>query len=684
MSVIILFAMSNNLNSQLKYVGTPTRPVIDSVHGFEITDPYRWLENKDDPEVKEWSHKQHQFTLDYIQSHEKEIPGLKDEIKTYLNRDYRSAPIYAGMREFFYARSKGEQQNKLYTILDGKEILIFDPVQIDPSGKSAISATSFTKDGNRLAVGIQTKGDEINEFRIIDTKNGKVLGPVIKNLNGFSWTKDEKHAYITVRTKEMIANQVPLQTYLHKIGDDHKNDVFLVAPKDAKDFASVWDTRDGGVTFFNEGDFYSSTLKIRKAGTMEEPKGIYSSKKYTAQPNVKGNKIYFYTNYEAPNFKIMIASIEKPEFENWTTFYPEKETVLESYEITSDYAIILDKKDVLSRLNVYDLDGKFVRELSLPEPGNVSSISYHEETNTVFVNLNTYNSPTKVYKLDGKTLKWSFFYQDKPYINTESIDWKQVFYISRDGTKIPMFIVFKKGIKLDGTNPTLLYGYGGFNISMEPSFIGLTAAFINRGGIYAVANIRGGNEYGENWHLNGMLEKKQNTFDDFISAAEYLIKEGYTKPEKLAIEGGSNGGLLVGAVMTQRPDLFKAVVCSVPLLDMLRYHKFLIARYWIPEYGDPYKKEDFLNILKYSPYQNIRPGFNYPTVLIKAGENDTRVDPLHAKKFAAALQNNPGQFNPVLLFINFESGHGSGQSIDQMVDTISLQWRFIMGELGMN
>ncbi|MBI5326477.1 MAG: S9 family peptidase [Ignavibacteriae bacterium] len=336
--------------------------------------------------------------------------------------------------------------------------------------------------------------------------------------------------------------------------------------------------------------------------------------------------------------------MKEPEYEKAKVLIPEKETVLEGYTLTTDYLITQDKKDALSRLTAYDLNGKFIKEIELPETGNVSGMSYHKESNTVFVSLSTFTAPGVLYKLDGKTLKWTFFYQDKPPIDTKNIEAKQVF---------------------------------------SPGYVGTTASFINRGGVYAVACLRGGDEYGENWHKDGMLFNKQHTFDDFISAAEYLINEKYTNPSKLGIRGGSNGGLLMGAVMTQRPDLFKAVICSVPLLDMLRYHKFLIARYWIPEYGDPDKKEDFLNILKYSPYQNIREGFNYPATYFKAGENDTRVDPLHAKKFVAAMQNNPGQTNPILLYVDFDSGHGSGQSIEQQIENMSREWIFLFGELGM-
>ncbi|MER3328727.1 MAG: prolyl oligopeptidase family serine peptidase, partial [Candidatus Kapaibacterium sp.] len=362
---------------------------------------------------------------------------------------------------------------------------------------------------------------------------------------------------------------------------------------------------------------------------------------------------------------------------------PEKETVLEGFTFTSDYVLVMYKKDVLSHIAAYDFDGNYIKEVVTPEFGDVSGMNYNEEMNTLFVSLSTFTSPAKLYKLDGKTLEWEFYYQDELPINTDNIVSEMVKYKSLDGTMVPLFISHRKDIKLDGTNPTLLYGYGGFNISMGPSFLGDKASFINRGGVYAIACLRGGSEYGESWHKDGMLDRKQNVFNDFISAAEYLISEKYTSSDKLCILGGSNGGLLTGACLVQRPELFKSAIVAVPLLDMIRYHKFLIARYWIPEYGDPDKAEDFEFIRPYSPYQNIQEGVNYPITLVQAGENDTRVDPLHAKKFAAALQNNPGQKNDVFLFVDFDSGHGSGQSIDKQIENTYLQWKFVFNTLGM-
>lgn len=681
-SLIVAGALT--ANAQIKYPATPQKPVTNQYHNFKITDPYQWLEDKSDKEVYDWSQTQHKFTLDFIKNNYKDIPGFKDEIMKLLDRDYIGAPFFKAKREFFYARKKGDAQSKLYTRIKGKEILVFDPNIYDKEGKAAITDVEFTEDGNKAAIAVQYRGDEINEYRIVDTKNGKVIGEPITGLRDFSWTKDEKHAYISVRTREMIDKQIPIQTYLHKLGDKRENDKFLLAPKDAKDFASIWDTEEGDLTFISEGDFYSNSLKVKKRGSDEEFKTIYSSKEFKADPFVKNGRIFFMTNDKAPNFKIMVTGINNPDFKNWREFYPEsKETVLEGFTITSDYVIIQYKKDVLSRLAVYDLNGKYLRELELPELGNVINLQYNKTSNSIDCGFATFQSSAKLYRLDGKTLEWKFVYQDNPPIDTKDIQAEMVFYPSKDGVKIPLFLIHKKGIKLDGNNPTLLYGYGGFNISMGPRFLGATASFINRGGVYAIACLRGGAEYGEQWHLDGMRFKKQNTFNDFISAAEYLIDKKYTNTKKLAIKGGSNGGLLIGATITQRPDLFKAAICAVPLLDMLRFHKFLIARYWIPEYGDPEKEDEFLNLLKYSPYHNIRNGFNYPATMVKAGENDTRVDPLHAKKFAAALQNNLGQESPILLYNDFESGHGSGKSIEQSAEDTYLEWKFIMNELGM-
>ncbi len=689
---LLTFVFMQNAQAQFIFPHTEARPVTDTVNGYLLTDPYRWLEDKEDPEVQRWTRAQHDATLNYVNQSCEDIPGLREELQAYIDRDVESPLQLVADRQFFTRRKQGEKQDKLYTIIDGEEKLLFDPEQLDPSGKSSMAGRSFTKDAEKVAVGVQSKGAEIRTYYIIDTQTGEQLGEPVEGLRGFTWTDDEEHAYIWVRTQEMINAQKPIEVRKHKIGSDRSEDVTLLVPEDAKLTASVYDTRYSDLTFYSEGDFYAThSLRMKQTGSKAEPVEIYANQKFRVSPNAIDDRIYFYTNHEAPNFKLMVADKAKPGFGNWKTLVPEREDiVLESYAVTDEHLITIEKKDVLSRMMLRELDsGKLIREIEAPEVGNISYASYNRDVDAIFVGLSTFTSPSKIFRLKPddlakEGLEWELFYQQEVPVETGEIEAKIEFFESKDGARVPLFIVHKKGLKLDGSNPTLLYGYGGFNSGISPSFVGTRAMFINRGGVYAVAGIRGGDEFGEQWHEDGMLHKKQNTFDDFIAAAEYLIAEKYTSTEKLAMEGGSNGGLLVGAVLTQRPDLFKAAICAVPLLDMVRFHKFLIARYWIPEYGDPDNKADLQYILSYSPYHNIRMGVNMPTTLVTAGENDSRVDPLHAKKFVAALQNNPGQRDPILLYINYDSGHGSGQSTEQLIDYYEFRYRFLMCQLGMN
>ncbi|MEL6867605.1 MAG: hypothetical protein AAFP19_24485, partial [Bacteroidota bacterium] len=387
--------MITNLTSQTNFTPPPTpeKPVIDELHGFQLTDPYQWLEDKKDPEVVKWTRQQHDYTLDYLEKNGQAIKGLKEDITAYIDRDITGPIFLQGDRQFFYVKKKGEQQYKLYTRLGEEDVLIFDPTSIDPSGLSAISGVNFTKDGGRVAVGVQNKGAEISTYRIVDTKTGKIEGEPIEGLRGFTWTKDEKHAYIWVGTKEMLEKQIPIKTYLHAIGTDREKDQFLFAPKDAKDFISIWDTRYSDQTFISEGDFYSNTLKMRPIGSQQEPQVVYSSTKYRSYPSVKDDKIYYYTNHEAPNFKIMVADKSNPGFENWKEFIPEQEeVVIESFDLTEKYIIVRAKKDVINRLFAYTYDGKLVKTVDAPEVGNVSGASYHKESNTLYVNLRRINS----------------------------------------------------------------------------------------------------------------------------------------------------------------------------------------------------------------------------------------------------------------------------------------------------
>ncbi len=659
---------------------TASRPVADVVNGTTLTDPYRWLEDNKAEEVVKWTRAQHDAALAWLAKNTPEVPGLRDELTRYTDRTITSPPIYKKGREFFTRKMKGEAQAKFYTRLDGKEVLLFDPVKLDPSGKSSLSGIAYSRDASLAAVGIQVAGDELPTQYIIDSKTGAQVHAPLVQVQGVSWTKDNGVAYIEQRTPEQIAKQLPLFWQKLTLGQSVKDAPVVHKWADAKNWGSVSDFEYSPYTVYDLGEgWQQNKLSIARTGSADAPRVIFDEKNAVASIQMIGDTIFARTTAKSPNGRLLKASVDKPEFKDWKEIVPEeKGVVLESFVVTKKNIIVVEKRELLKRVRVLDLDGKFVRDLPAPEFGSITSIGYDRDSNTLYAALATFVAPFKLYKLDADRLDWQFLYQDESVLNTADIETKQVNYTSRDGTQVPMFLSYKKGIKLDGNNPTTLYGYGGFNVGIEVGYLGAFATLINRGVVVAQPGLRGGNEYGEAWHEGGMRGNKQNVFDDFYAAAEYLIKEGYTKPSKMVAFGGSNGGLLVGAAATQRPDLFKGIVCSVPLLDMVRYHKFRIARYWIPEYGDPDKTDDFNWLLRYSPYHNIRVGVNMPTMLVIAGENDTRVDPLHAKKFVALAQANVGQSNPVMLKMDYDSGHGSGKSTAQQVEDRETWLRFIL------
>ncbi|HEX8011872.1 MAG TPA: prolyl oligopeptidase family serine peptidase [Casimicrobiaceae bacterium] len=663
---------------------TPARPVTETLFGVTLTDAYRWLEDGKSAEVQAWTRRQHEATRAWLDANAPPVPGLHDELVAYFDRDLTQPPFFKKGREFFLRTRKGEEQAKVYTRLEGREVLLFDPLALDPSGKTSVGAFVPNRDGGRAAVATYSRGSEITDYRIIDTRTGEQIGPLLPGIRSFRWARDENYAFVSPRTKESIERQEPQRCYRHKLGDDPRHDELLIAMTDAKDWCSVYEPEDADVTVFETGDFYSNTIRIRPIGSSAEPKTIYSSKEFRANAQFRRDRIYFVTNDHAPNFKLMAAGYAAPEFAHWQVLWPEQDTVLEGVEVTSDWLLLRDKKDVLTRVWVHDRSGRRVRELPLPELGNVTASTYDLDNDVVYATVSTFTAPGKLYRIDGKALAWSLLWEDTPPLDTSRIESKLVFYPAKDGTRIPMFLSYRKPMKQDGSNPVFLHGYGGFNIGIAPEYVKSWATFIDRGGILAEAGIRGGDEYGERWHEAAKFGRKQTSFDDFAAAAEWLIRERYTRREKLMIGGGSNGGLLIGAMLTQRPDLFGAALAQVPLLDMVRFHKFLIARYWIAEYGDPDKAEDFAWLLRYSPYQNIREGVNFPPTLVTAGEYDSRVDPMHAKKFVAAVQNHPGQTSPFLLYMDFDSGHGYGKAKEQLIRDREYELRFVFSQLGMN
>jgi len=663
---------------------TPARPVVDVVHGVTLTDRYRWLEDGKDPAVSAWTRAQHAATVAYLDRSAPPVPGMRDELARYFDRDKTNAPTFKNGREFFERTRKGDPQARLYTRLDGKEVLLFDPIALDPSGKTKLGSVVPNRDASKLAVGVYARGSEIQDFRIIDSRTGAAIGAPLTGVDFFLWARDERYAFISPRTPESDAKQEPHRCYRHRLGSERKDDELLITMTDAKDYCVVYEPEEADYTVFETGDFYSNTIRIRPLGSTAEPRTIYASDKFRAEADFRKDRLYVRTNYDAPNWKLMAAGYDKPEMRDWTTLIPEQQSVLDNATVTSDWIVVQDREDVLSRLTVYDKAGKRVRALPLPVFGNVSGSAYDRDTDRLYATVASHTAPYEEYALDGRKLDWTLVWRDDPPLDMSRIVSERVYVTARDGAKIPVFVVRRKDVTQTGANPTLLHGYGGFNVGVEPFYLGSYSAFVNRGGVYVEAGVRGGNEYGETWHRQAMFAHKQATFDDMVDVAEWLVAQKYTTPAKLAVEGGSNGGLTVGALVTQRPDLFRAAICQVPLLDMVRFHKFLIARYWIAEYGDPDKLPDFGWILRYSPYHNVRAGVNLPETLVVAGEYDSRVDPLHAKKFVAAVQNNPGQVSPFLLYVDFDSGHGTGKSNQQRIVDRDYELRFLMNALGMN
>ncbi|HEY4875329.1 MAG TPA: prolyl oligopeptidase family serine peptidase [Puia sp.] len=672
-------------SAQVKFTPPATQaiPVVDTLHGVMFTDDYRWLEEKTDPKVIKWTKAQHDYGIQYLNATQKIHPGLREGIAAYIDLDYESALDKENKRVFQTIKKKGDKQNKLYTIIDGKKILIWDPVKLDTSGSTSTSDISYSYDGERAAISVQKSGAEIETTYIINTRTGKILYAPLKNTFGYQWTRDQQHAYFTIRTQQDVDKQLPLKTYWWKVGDPAEKAVLMGTTSDAKNHYYIYDNRYSDASFYGEGDFYSNNCYMRPTGSQDKGTLIYESKKSTAYPDAIGDKLYIFTNDNAPNYKFMVADKNNADHKNWKTLVPESETVMQGYVVTKSNIIIQDKKDIQSRLTLYDLNGQKIKQIELPETGNVASIDYDREEDSVYLTLNTFTSTSKTFVASPSDFKWRLYYHRELPVDMSNIIGEIKFYMSKDSTKVPVFVVHRKDIKLDGDNPVLLTAYGGFEIGIEPSYFGFYAPLINRGVVIVEPGIRGGNEYGEKWHIGAMLSNKQNCFDDFYSCAEWLVSEKYTTPSNIVALGGSNGGLLMGAAATQRPDLFKAIVCEVPLLDMLRYHKFLIARYWIPEYGSADNDADFRWLLRYSPYQNIRKGINIPPMLVTAGANDSRVDPMNAKKFVAAVQNNPGQTSPIVLHMDYNSGHGSGQSTEERIDNWDFVFEYIANQLNL-
>ena len=675
------FALAAPLFAQ---TATPAQPVVDTVHGIRLTDPYRWLEDKTSPQVQSWTRTQHDATMRWLDTAAPSSSALREELAKLIDRTIVSAPTFYRGQPYFTKKQKGEAQAKLYTRLNGQEVLLFDPVALDSNGKTALSGFAMSSHEPLMSVAVQRAGSEIDDTHFIDSRTGAVRYPPLAGVRGLTFGATPGTIFFSIRNKVLIDAQKPLNAYTLKLGEPLTAAVVTQENDDAKNFVSTETPERSRFILTSQGDNTGRTYTVQALDQKRPPQIIFSSKKTRADVQLIGDTAYLRSNDGANNFKldrVDLADLSKPIAPQ--TLLPERtDAVLRGFAVTRTHIIAREKRNLQHELRAYDLRGvPAARALTPPEPGDVASVSFDQHENQLYVSLNTFNAPLTLYRVDPITFIWTKVFQDESVVDMDQIETKRIDVPTRDGKRVPAFVSMKKGTVLDGKQPVLLYGYGGFNIGITTRYLGAWAPLINRGVIFVEAGLRGGDEFGEAWHEDGMLLKKQNTFNDFVDTAQWLIDKNYTNPQKLAIMGGSNGGLLVGAAATQRPDLFKAVVCSVPLLDMVRFHKFLIARYWITEYGDPEKATDFRNILSYSPYHAIRAGVELPSMLVIAGENDSRVDPLHAKKFVARAQANVGQTNPVLLKVDFDSGHGAGKSTQQLIDDREVWMRFILSQI---
>lgn len=696
LSILISFIVLNiaNLaqNPPIKYPETKKIDHVDNYFGIQISDPYRWLETTDAAVLNPWVEAQNKVTEDYLSA----IP-YREKIKNYLtklwNYERYSSPFKVG-DYYVFSKNDGLQEQSVYYIqkgLDATPEVLIDPNKLSSDGSISLAGLYFSNDNNYFSYGISKGGSDWNEFFVVDLESKLPTEDHIvwSKFSGNAWYKDGffyGRYDVPKPGEELKATNEYKKVYYHKVCSPQSEDVLILEDKDHPKYgfgAGVSDDQKYLIISVSEGSSSNNLIYYKNLETNSEIVKLLD--KFTGNYSVIDNKddnFYIETNDGAPNNKVVLIDLKKPSKENWKTIIPETKEVIKNVSRLNNKLIVTYLKDAYSKVKVYDDDGKFLYDIELPAIGNVSGFSGKNEDTETFYTFTSFNFPPTIYKYSVIDNKSELFRKTDLPIDTDNFEVKQVFYPSKDGTKIPMFLVYKKGLVLDGNNPTLLYAYGGFNIAMQPSFSVARLALLNSGVVYAMANLRGGSEYGEDWHKAGMLEKKQNVFDDFISAAEYLVKEKYTNPSKLAVQGGSNGGLLVGAVINQRPDLFKVAFPAVGVMDMLRFHKFTIGWAWVTEYGSSDVKDQFDYLIKYSPLHTIKKDVDYPAVLITTADHDDRVFPAHSFKYAAELQNSASDKNPKLIRIETKVGHGAGTSTSKSIELNADIFSFLFYNLG--
>ncbi|GEP98857.1 prolyl oligopeptidase family serine peptidase [Chitinophaga cymbidii] len=697
MSVMMTFTagtMVAQQNASLTYPVARKVDTTDNYHGQIVADPYRWLEDDNSEETKAWVEAENRVTQDYLSA----IPfrsKIKQRLEELWNYPKYGSPFREGKYYYFYKNDGLQNQAVLYrqTGLNGTPEVFIDPNKLSEKGTAALGSMSFSKDGKYVAYLVAKAGSDWQEGFVMDVETKQLLSDKLDwiKFSGLSWKGDgfyySRYDAPDEDSKLSKKNEFH-KVYFHKVGTAQADDQLVYVDKEHP-------LRNAGVGLTEDERFLI-------LGTTEGTSGRevwYWDTKDAAQKEFRllikgfafdpsvienvGDHLLVRTNHDAPNYKVVLIDPKHPEKENWKTVIPEQPEVLQGVGTAGGKLFASYLKDASTRIVQYDMKGKMERNIALPGIGTAGGFGGKAEDREFFYTFTSFVAPPTIYKYDIPTGQSTLFRKTEVKFNPADYETKQVFFTSKDGTKVPIFLSYKKGLRLNGQNPVLLYGYGGFNIPMTPGFSVSNLFFMEQGGIYAVVNLRGGSEYGEAWHKAGMLDKKQNVFDDFIGAAEFLVREKYTSPQKLAIRGGSNGGLLVGACMTQRPELFKVALPAVGVMDMLRYQKFTIGWAWVVEYGSSEKAEQFPYLIKYSPLHNLKKGTHYPATLVTTADHDDRVVPAHSFKFAATLQEAHQGSNPVLIRVETQAGHGAGKPTSKLIDEATDIWAFTMYNLGM-
>jgi prolyl oligopeptidase len=669
----------------------------DDYHGTKVADPYRWLEDANSAETKAWVDAENKVTQSWLA----QIPqreAIRQRLTQLWNYERYSVPFKEGGRYFFNRNDGLQNQSVLYTMksLSGTPRLLLDPNTLSADGTVALAGMAVSPDGKLLAYSTAASGSDWNEIRVRDVDTGKDLDDHIQwvKFSSTAWTRDGKGFFYSRYDEPKEATKLAdvnyfQKLYYHKLGTPQEADVLVYDRPDEKEWGFGATTTDDGryllitATKGTAPKYRIFYKDLSKPGSKVLPLIDNFEAGYDFIDNV-GSVFYFATDRKAPRKRIVAIDVNKPQEANWKTVVPENQQTLVSSHMVNKQLINEYLADARSVVKVTDLKGRQVREIALPGIGSVSGFGGKQGDTETFFSFTGFTTPTTIYRVDMKSGASTVFRQPKVAFNPADYETRQQFTTSRDGTKVPMFIVSKKGLKLDGSNPTYLYGYGGFNISMTPGFSPANLAWMEMGGVYVVANLRGGGEYGEAWHEAGTRLNKQNVFDDFIGAAEWLVNNKVTSPSRLAIGGGSNGGLLVGAAMTQRPELFGAAIPMVGVMDMLRFHKFTIGWAWTSDYGSSENPDEFKALVKYSPLHNLKPGTCYPATMITTADHDDRVVPAHSFKFAATAQANQAGGNPIIIRIDTKAGHGAGKPTGKQIEEVADRWGFLTRALKMS